>query len=66
MFTLLQNDAPPSSAETKARISGISARGQFSSHDGSAELDSIVKPTPAGFWAEPATINQQLETKKMS
>ena len=42
MFTLLQNDAPPSSAEPQARIPGIPARGQSPGHDGYAELDSIV------------------------
>jgi len=42
MFTLLQNAAPPSSAEPQARIPGIPARGQSPGHDRSAELDSIV------------------------
>ena len=42
MFTLLQNDAPPSRAEPKARIPGIPVRGQSPGHDCSAELDSIV------------------------
>ena len=42
MFTLLQNAAPPSSAEPQARISGIPARGQSPGHDRSAEFDSIV------------------------
>ena len=42
MFTLLQNDSPPSSAEPQARIPGIPARGQSPGHGDSAELDSIV------------------------
>ena len=42
MFTLLQNAAPPSSAEPQARIPGIPARGQSPGHDRSAEFDSIV------------------------
>jgi RHS repeat-associated protein len=57
MFTLLQNDAPPSRAEPKARIPGIPARSQSPGHERSAELDSIV-----GLRLRFSEQNQQLST----